>query len=792
MPSDANVFQHRAPMTLDQRTGRIAALVAVALMLASLILVLVLPSDALLSAGTTDMISEFVSARAYLADSLRHGHLPLWNPYTYGGQPFLAGFESAVFYPPNLLFLCMPLARAINFSILLHLVILGWGFERWATRRDLNPWVAGLVGFFVIPFSGAVFPHIYAGHLSNICTMAWAPWIFVGLETWIWQGNRRGLFLASAAICLQILAGHVQYFFYTAVATGLQALVLSVAEPTARRRAIPAVVCCYLTGIALGAAQLLPGLAASGEGVRQQKLDHDYAALFGFPPENFLTIIAPGFFGNLSTPVYWGRCYLWEMCLFLGAVGPLMIVIAFCDTGRKRRAVIIDLVIAGLLLVLALGVHTPVFDLLYRFAPGFDRFRGWSKSIFQATLFLGLVMATGADILLRKKIPSQIAWVGLLLGCITGGAGLFLLLNPNDIVGLLNFMLISQESYTAATVLAQPNVIREAGVHAGLSLGLAGLILIAAGVILIFLEKRPILRWAIPGLLVAEMIGFVARQVTFSSLPDAMPDLLKKFVATHPGDYRVLDFVRPNNGFLLGAGDLGGDNPAVLRRYAEFICFTQFAYPDHANQALPFKRLVPLYSMLRFRYAFIPAPGGRCQVAESTDPPLPRLLLMSNEQVIAGGRNAIFSAMHNFDPRKSVLLESEPEPRPESGATGTAKLVSDLPDELVIEADTDKPTLLLITDLYSRDWHVEAFPDSSQQSYHLMPADYVLRAVPLSAGHHRLRIVYAPAAVPIGIGISVAAWTLWVGLLVWDMRAREQVKRQKAEGKSTIAEAKGA
>src|SRR5260370_37230256 len=143
--------------------------------------------------------------------------------------------------------------------------------------------------------------------------MSVAPWIFLGLETWIWQGNRRGLFRASASICLQILAGHVQYFFYTAVAAGIQSLVLSVTDPAARRRAIPAVAGCYLTAIALGAAQLLPGLAASAEGVRQQKLDYNFAAMFGFPPENFLTIIAPGFFGSLGSPAYCGRCYPWKM-----------------------------------------------------------------------------------------------------------------------------------------------------------------------------------------------------------------------------------------------------------------------------------------------------------------------------------------------------------------------------------------------------------------------------------------------------------------------------------------------
>ena len=598
--------------------------------------------------------------------------------------------------------------------------------------------------------------------------MAWAPWIFLGLETWIWQGNRRGLFLASAAICLQILAGHVQYLFYTAVAAGIQSLVVSVAEPAARRRAIPAVVGCYLAGIALGAAQLLAGLAT--EGIRQQKLDYNFAAMFGFPPENFLTIIAPGFFGNLGTPVYWGRCYLWEMSLFIGAIGPLLIAIAFCDNGRKRRGIILDLVIGGLLLVLALGIHTPVFDLLYRFAPGFAHFRGWSKFTFPATIFLVLVMAAGADFLLREKIPRGIAWAGLLAGLVTSGASFVLLLNPNGITEFLHVISMSGESYLPPATFIQADLIHKAGVHAGLSLGLAGLILITAGVILLFLGKHPLLRWALPGLLMLEMIGFVAEQVTVSHVSDAMPDTLTQFVEAHPGDYRVLDFAHPNNGFLLGKGDLGGNNPSPLRRYAEFINFTQGGDPDRVTQYLPFKSIVRLYAMLRLRYVFALTSEG-IRVVESPIPPLPRLLLVSDGKVLAG-RNALFSAMRDpsFNPSKTVLLESEPEPHPESGATGAAKLISDLPGQLIIEADTNRPTLLLITDLYDHNWHIEALPDSSQQSYHLMPADYILRAVPLRAGHHHLQIVYAPTAFSVGIGISVVAWTLWISLLVRDCR----------------------
>ena len=217
------------------KTGRRGPWIVVGLVLAALLLVFCLPDDVLVTARGTDMISEFVAWRAYLADSLRAGHIPLWNPYTYGGQPFLGGFESAVLYPPNLLFVIMPLCPALNFSVLLHLIILGWGMERWAAQRGAGPLAAGLAGL-IMPLSGAVFPHVYAGHLSNLCTMAWAPWIFLSLERGA-RGEPRGYLLASAGVCLQILAGHVQYVFYTGVAVGLQALILTLVEPAARWRA---------------------------------------------------------------------------------------------------------------------------------------------------------------------------------------------------------------------------------------------------------------------------------------------------------------------------------------------------------------------------------------------------------------------------------------------------------------------------------------------------------------------------------------------------------------------------
>jgi len=741
-------------------------MVAGLLVLASLGLVLLLPSDLFFSAKDTDLVSEFVSWRAYLADSLRGGHLPLWNPYTYGGQPFLGGFESAVFYPPNWLFIVLPLGPALNFSILLHLIILGWGMERWARQRGLDPRAAALAGI-VLPLTGPVFPHVYAGHLSNLCTMAWAPWLLLGLEVWVREGDRRGLFLASAAVCLQILAGHIQYFFYTAIAAGLQAMVVSVIEPGQRRRALPAVVGCYLAGAALGAAQLWPGLVASTEGIRQQKLDVTFAVMFSFPPENFLTLLAPGFFGNLGQPVYWGRGYLWEASLFFGVAGPVLIALAVAAR-THRRQVLTDLAVAALLLLLALGIHMPLFYPLYDFVPGFGQFRSWAKFIFPAMLFLVLAMAAGLDLLLRGERPSRkVAFAGLGLGLVAVLTGVILVCWPEGIGGLMPLVAHSHESYVPPQVFSDPAFLEQAGLHAGLSLTLAGLVLLATSVILMEVGRLPVLRFAVPCMLLVEMIGFCSGQVTVSHLSDTTPLGMKDFVSSHPGDYRVLNLFWPDNGFLLGAGDLWGNNPSVLRRYAEFVTFTQGGEPAHATQNVVFQKMNPLLALMRFRYAFVPLADGGLKIVESSVPPLPHVLLVSDWQNL-GGRDAIFSAMNqpSFDPSKVVLLETEPEPKPQPGAKGEAHLLVEKPDALTIEADTDKPALLLITDLYARDWQAEALPGSVQSSYRVMPADYILRAIPLEAGHHLLRVVYAPVSVPIGMAISAMAWLGWIVLLV--------------------------
>jgi hypothetical protein len=738
---------------------------------AVVVVVFMLPGDLFLSSSAADL-GQLASSRAFAADSIQAGHFPLWNPYQYSGQPMVGDFQAAELYPLNAFFLFLPLARAMNLSFLLHLLILGWGVGYWVSRRGCHPLAAALAGVVMV-LSGPVFPRLYAGHVANVCTMAWAPWMLLALEA-AWRGPVwRPLLLAAAAVALQILGGHPQYVFYVAIAAGLHAVVQSVVDPAVRRRALPMVAAAYLGGAALAAAQLAPGFAAAAESVRHGQLGYSFVRSFSFPPENLLTLIAPGFFGDLTAHPYWGRCYPWEVIPFVGVAGLALAALAAVGREHGRRARC-DLLVAALLLLLALGNNTPLLPFLYDYAPGFDKFRGLAKFIFPMALFIAPAIGAGADMLIRGRFgPKIFAALLSAMGALAFGAGLFIWVRPASIAGLMAALQRRLDSYVAAAQVADAQFIHDAGVQAGHSLVIGGVLLAVVGLAILLARWRPPWRWVPLGLLPVEMLCFASANLATTRLADLTPPRVREFIAAHAGDYRVLTPAQADDSYFLGAANLWGNDPAVLLRYAEFIQFAEGGNPEGAGQYVQFKVVPRAFDLVRFGAAFVPNPAQPDTFQIIYNPhPLPHALLVSNYQVLPG-RDAILAALlkADFYPAQTVYLETEPSPRPQSDAPAGTVQVSDVTsDSLTIEADTPAPTLLLLTDLYSRDWHARALPGSGQAHYDILPADYIVRAIPLQAGHHHLVVEYAPPSFRKGLLISGLAWLVWVGTLGWDCR----------------------
>ncbi len=91
--------------------------------------------------------------RMYAVDSLRSGLVPLWNPYSFMGTPFLANLQSTLLYPPNLLFLITGAAHGFGVSAILHLIAGGLFMLAFLRTLGLRP-AAATLGALVFMFNG--------------------------------------------------------------------------------------------------------------------------------------------------------------------------------------------------------------------------------------------------------------------------------------------------------------------------------------------------------------------------------------------------------------------------------------------------------------------------------------------------------------------------------------------------------------------------------------------------------------------------------------------------------------
>ncbi len=80
----------------------------------------------------------FYPLKLYTADRLRAGEIPLWNPLSGAGEPWLANGQSGVFYPPTLLFLLHSAALAGALFLLLHFAIAAWGARRFLKEENVS------------------------------------------------------------------------------------------------------------------------------------------------------------------------------------------------------------------------------------------------------------------------------------------------------------------------------------------------------------------------------------------------------------------------------------------------------------------------------------------------------------------------------------------------------------------------------------------------------------------------------------------------------------------------------
>jgi hypothetical protein len=530
-----------------------------------------------------DISLYFARFRAFGFREMAHGNLVLWNPHVFSGAPFLGGFQSALLYPLNLMYLVLPLAFALNLDICVHTFLLGFFSFLWM-RPQMRRIEPAIFAAALLMFSGPYALRVLAGQLTVLSSLAYAPLLLYAVDRVFEVVAARGrvlgpVLLGIGATSLQVVAGYPGTVFMTAFTVACYCLIRLIG---ARRRlfALAPLAAIALVPVGITAMQLWVGAETAAESIRAGGGSYAFASSFSFPMENLITLIAPGFFGDNIHAAYWGRWNFWDVSLFIGVAASLFAV-AGVIWGRGRGGVT-ALGLGLLILAISLGRYTAFFGLLYDHVPGFQSFRAPSKFLFFAALFISLAAGLGFDALLVKAARARVlGWGAIGVAAALGAGAVWVSVaqtggSDGAWARLVRSAKNSPEAYIWVEVTE--SYVAQAARAAVWSLALGGGAALAVGALLILAPRRPRLILATAAVGIVEVIVFsrVYRQ-TFALDTGGRTAINAAYAACKDGE-RVLDMVRfdgrvRNYAVEVGGRAVWGYDPVILKRYAEFACF---------------------------------------------------------------------------------------------------------------------------------------------------------------------------------------------------------------------------
>lgn len=281
-----------------------------------------------------DHFDYFQPLRWFTTQELLAGRLPLWNPYNASGEPWLANPQTAVFYPPTLLFLVLPFAAAYMLHLALHLVILGWGAYLYFSRKASRG--AALVGATALMFSGPVLSLLDVS--NNLATFSWIPLA-------LWCAAERAWRRGAVVLALGFLGGEP---FFAAIGALLYAIVAlrrsddagdvtsgATADAAGRRarpwrRGLMAIAGTGVLAFGLTAVQLFPFLALVWQSDRAAGLEASLVLHHSMPLRDWLRVVVPPQLGEGGYDPMLGQQFI--PAIYVGIV---VAVLALLGLGRR-------------------------------------------------------------------------------------------------------------------------------------------------------------------------------------------------------------------------------------------------------------------------------------------------------------------------------------------------------------------------------------------------------------------------------------------------------------------------
>lgn len=370
-----------------------------------------------------DIYDAYFYWKSYLSESFRNGVVPFWNPYNFSGTPFLAHPDINIFYPPNWLFIILPLQYSFSWYFFIHFI---WaGCTMYWLARQYTGRLGALSSAVVFSLGGYFATRVYSGHLEYVDAASWVPLVFGLVRQALIYNSKKNIILSSIVMALLIICGNelfllfigeillIYIIFFAAKQKKLSSVFLG------SIRGIKVLLLILLLALGFSAFQFLPRYEFISQSLRSQGLPYNVARSGSLPFEGLRLFLQPEYWGLPFVENYSYRGPWPDLTVYTHYVGimPIILILGYifyrlCSTGVKRIPVFkvnqdfwfLILMVIPIFILISFGMYMqPNFhELLWKFSPLYKGLRLPARHLF--VVFFSLSIATGMVVgMLRSK-----------------------------------------------------------------------------------------------------------------------------------------------------------------------------------------------------------------------------------------------------------------------------------------------------------------------------------------------------------------------------------------------------
>lgn len=740
-----------------------------------------------------DQIRLFYPERTFTNEMLAKKTIPLWNPYIFAGTPFLADFQSAVFYPLNVVYFLLPQIYAweiLQFIQPIMATFFMYLFLSLFRLRKMAIWLGSIsFGFsgFMIVWSQE---NVAAGQAA-----LWLPLVLFGIEGYLKNKKFWYYCIAIAALACSIFGGFIQITFYVFVFSFLYSLFRIKTLKLPFTQYTLKIIGIYIFSACLSAIQLIPSIEAFLESPRSTSSAWYLFEGYLLPITYVFNAFVPDIFGNPGSYNFFGRGFYREAIFYPGLV-PL--VFAVYAAFKAKINPVIRFFTFSVLLSFFLTLDSPftrwLFQLPIPLLPTFLP----SRILLLTTFSISTLSAFGLSILTEKKARKD---SGIMLGIIIV---FYICIFLIAIYGLLLL------NYGQATIFRELNdyIIRHGSnpMKKDILVLIKNLLLsfIMLSFLLIFLLRKKMSNLSLFGIVILTLFGqfyFLNKYLVAGEQQFLYPkNPAISFLQSKNSLDRFLTLREPmeeNISTYAKIYSVEGANPVFPRRYGELL----FALKNNGKLSNNIPRIearlselgddenpfednkrIRLLSLLGIKYVlffdknlknndinkypqdvFRPVWQNNNWYGLEYVNAFPRVFLANNIYIQNNPQkilDLIFSP--KIDLLNSVILEEKPVELNKSGkfidlskpsSESFASIKSYAPQEIEISTKSDKPQILFLSDNYYPGW--KAYIDDKETK--IYRANYTFRSIYLPEGGHLIKFVYQPTSFKVGSLISLSS-----------------------------------